>query len=200
VQIGKNRACDLVTRLFSADGVADAARNARLSRLHARLEIGSAEWILADGGVGHPSANGVYLNGTRLGAQERRRLPADVPFRLTLGGPEAADEVMGFTGELVTCARLGWRDCPNPSGCRADRPACLTLQRLDAVAESFLVVGECGAPGLVIPELSPLRLWRRREAFAFAYGTERGWLQPGTRLGAPGAPSVQVVPTQQIGL
>ncbi len=209
VQLGRNRQCELVTRLFSAAGAAEPDLNALLSRVHARIECGTSGWTVEDGGINpedgrfKASSGGVFVNGQRVAPGVKSPLPLNRPFGLTLGAPAVTEpRVMGFDAELLTCERWNGADCPVAARCDRKRPACLLLRRRDRVPERFALIGCACAPGLSVglPELGSLRVWRVRDAFAFKCGDQTGWLTPGIQLRLSGGTQVAVEGFQQWGL
>lgn len=202
--LGKNRACDWVTRLFDDHGKASEDANVRISRFHVRLAWESNGTLMAHDGAkpGQPSSWGVYVDGRRVSASGVA-LPLERPFALTLAGADSsAGDVFSFQGEVLTCGsmELDARDCPAPRRFDERSPACMVLRRSDKVQERFVWIHSCCACERVLPELRNVLVWRQRDAFGARLGTKKVWLTPDSEWQLPSGATLKAMACAQHGL
>jgi len=207
LRLGKNRQCDVVTRIFNPDGTADRDKNSRIGRRHCSVRLEGEQCLVVDGGyypeLGRrkPSAWGTFLDQAPVRQNEQAALPVNRDFLLSLAGTDPAEEtVFAFGGRLLTCELWNQPDCPFPNTCSPSVLSCLILRRSDHVDEAFAVVWNHCPMQFVEPSLQGLRVWRRPEAFAYRVGDDCGWLAPGSTIPLPGGPEVRVETYGQAGL
>ncbi|MEI7899121.1 MAG: FHA domain-containing protein [bacterium] len=206
VTLGKNRANQIVTRLFEPDGEALPERNARISKFHCTLEYADGQCIVHDGvrtenGVMQASACGVFWQGRAVKGSER--FPADrFPAVAALGLAGTADAYdFGLTAhgcffDTARCAACGGRD---EKMCHRGKTPAVILRRRDAVSEVYAVMWSCLDLGNILPGCEGVTVCHERGAFAWRAEGAAGWLVPGTRIGAGGV-QIEVKTFSQYGL
>lgn len=198
---------DLVVRWFNQPDRPDKERSRMVSQCHARLALEGDACRLYDSGrvpgASQPQSckNGVFLDGQRIMPGSMKSLPINRACLLGLGGADPHREACGFRAKLQSCVWGRCDDCPPPEGdCPPDHPACLFLERLDVLPEAFVVVWRHADLGALGGPWSGLKVWRRKDAFAFEWNGQRGWIVPGSLLPPHAGGTVTAEPYRQLGL
>ncbi|MFH0909537.1 MAG: FHA domain-containing protein [bacterium] len=184
VQLGRNRQCDIVTRMGSAKSEA----NDPISRLHCRIEnMGDRCYVLDKGPEqGSHSAMGTYLNGRRVKEGGSAELPQSRAFTVSLASPSVNDpSVFSLEGNVVLSGEHG----AEQPACRDEgtpgHPACLVLRRSADSPEVFLLLWKHVHLKVVDPEFGSACICRRSGGFVLSQGGACEWLAPGTSVSAP---------------
>ncbi|MEM7394115.1 MAG: FHA domain-containing protein, partial [Verrucomicrobiota bacterium] len=181
IQIGKNRACEIVTRHFGPDGTANKDDNRKISRFHCRVHRDGNTCRLIDRAHNHvegrtdPSQNGTWLNATRLSRGGDLALPPNQTFTLSLanafdleGRVEAEPDADGSPGGLL-------------------------FRRKDRVRETWVVVWSSIDLKRIDPGFAEGTIYRHQNGFVY---NQTQWLIPGMTWDTPAEP-VQVTEKQQ---
>ena len=178
-----------------------------VSQCHARLALEGDACRLHDSarvpGASRPqpSKNGVYLDGQRIMPGSSMSLPINRPCLLGLGDADPQSEACGFRVRLQSCAWGRCDDCPKPEGdCTPGQPACVFMERLDVLPEAFVVVWRHADLSVFGSPWSGLKVWRRKDAFAFERDGQRGWIAPGSPLPSSAGVTVTAEPYRQLGM
>jgi|GEM_PF-6642967 len=164
IQMGRDRACDLVTRLIDLSGCMPKEANLTISRRHAGLVHANGQVCVVRGdltGLSESSGSKLYLNGLPVDNQE----PLPDEFVLTLAHPQSGTGVFGLKGRKVN----------TPDG-----PAGVILLRTDAVREIFVVIYSRVKLGFADARFGDLCVCRQKNGFALSGSPGIcAWLQPG---------------------
>jgi hypothetical protein len=192
VTLGKNRANQIVTRLFEPSGEALPERNARISKFHCTLEFAEGQCVVHDGvrtesGMMQASSCGVFWQGRAVKGSER--FSADhFPATATLGLAGVVADACDFGLKAQSCffdtARCA--SCRGNDGqlCHRGKTPVVILRRRDAVPEVYALMWSCLDLGNVLPECAGVTVCHERGAFAWRSAGASGWLVPGARVGA----------------
>lgn len=182
IQMGRDRTCDLVTRVFDASGAMPREPNLAISRRQCGLVYQDGQVLVVNGDLSAvPGGKAVYLNGHPVEKQE----PLTDEFLLTFGSPQPERGVFGFKGRKVNLS---------------DGTAGVILMRTDGLKEIFIPVYERVRLGLADPRWGELCVCRQDGGFALSAGPGFcAWLQPGSSQ-TTSAGSVRVLPYSQEGL
>lgn len=204
--LGCSRGCELVCRLFDADG--NLSRNASrcISRHHARLWVDRGRVWVADGGADpdtgeiRPSTGGTFLDGMRLKHENRTEIPAKRECVLSLAGarPEA-DAVFGLRVEVHKYKHLATPMAAPAAERKPETVMGVTLRRCDEVPEVYAVVRVHLPLGLLDPDLDGFCVCRRDGALAMGFDGECRWIVPGATLDN-GAVELTAAPHAQFGM
>jgi hypothetical protein len=212
MQLGKNKLCDVKTRLFTDDGQAPRVLNGAISRYHCRIVLEQSECRLIDGGKPRPpevgeyksSAGGTFVNGTRVPNPGHVVLKPEEEVLLTLAGQNAAGEgVFAMAACFRRCRRLPSGQCARSTSasCGAPNPPCsLELRRQDNVPEAFLNLWGHATLAAAGQELAGFRVWVYEGAFFFRSGSGYRWLVPGQPIVLDGGKKLLVGPYRQFGM
>jgi hypothetical protein len=207
VQLGRNRGCDLVTRLFDAGG-AVREETQGLSKFHCRIEFRGDRCFLTDKGtdprtgITKTSSKGTFLDRSAVPHGQSVELPPDRPSVISLAGPDPqVPGVVGLKAIPWNCGKNDRDRCAFSGVCPDDaRPGCLILQRCDRVPERYVLLCKCAALGLAHPDLNGLQVWRQQNAFAYLEKGPAPYLAPGMTVRTGSGVSVHVGGFGQYGL
>jgi hypothetical protein len=182
IQLGRDRTCDLVTRVFDVSGAMPREANLAISRRQCGLVNPDGQVQVVNGDLSAaPGGKAVYLNGHPVETQES----LTDEFLLTFGGPQPEPGLFGFKGRKVNLS---------------DGTAGVILMRTDSVKEIFVPVYERVRLGLADPRWGELCVCRQDGGFALSAGPGFcTWLQPGASHTTAAGP-VRVLPYSQEGL
>ena len=190
LQIGRNRECDIMARVYDQDGTLNRDLSRMISRFHARIEFAGTTLLLLDMAWNpiekqrKPSACGTFLNGRQLASGGREPLPLDKPFQIGLAGPFSP---VVFEG-LISSNRQNSACTYNFAKHLPAAPANLVLKRKRDASAGLWQSPACAVVwtqmdlGGVWPEFSGTCLCRRGEAFMLRCGAHCQWLIPGQSL------------------
>ncbi|MCX7591096.1 MAG: FHA domain-containing protein, partial [Kiritimatiellae bacterium] len=185
VQLGRNRECDIVTRVFAADGTC-SEQGQWISKFHCRIALQGGTVRLINEGrnpmTGEVKApdNGTLLDGKEVPPGTSTDLPTGRGFTLGLARRGfGAAPVLTLQGRVWMAAEFPFE--PDDCGAEPDSkaPACLVLRRTDEVPESFVVLWQRCLARFFAPEFGDLCLCRREDAFALRSASSCDWLVAG---------------------
>ncbi|MBN1672415.1 MAG: zinc ribbon domain-containing protein [Kiritimatiellae bacterium] len=207
--LGRNRGCDLVTRVCGPDARADKKSNEKLSRYHCEIGLeGERCWVTDEAydpekKVRRPSSFGVWVNKTRVPRGQSSALLPNTHGTVALAGEDENDpQAFTFQSYLWACDSAQRQKCRLPAQpCPADAPGCLILHRCDGLRqqEIFVVIWRCCPMALVHESFGDVVLCRSRQAFACKQKETDSWLTPGETV-QMGSNDMRVETYQQVGL
>ena len=189
IVLGRNRTCDLVTRVQDNEGRVHEEPTQRISKFHCRISMEQHRVLVTDKGMDpekhteKASTSGTFVDGQRVKSGQSQSLPVDRTFFLSLGSDQYGDEtVSAFEGRIWSCGQSRSL-APACQGQKpSDHPACLILRRLNGPAETFVVVYEHFVISTIDPTLKDACICRSQQGFLLKTAGPCVWLVPGNRV------------------
>ena len=159
----------------------------KMSRGQCILRSDGDEVVLIDGryrstGVLKASTNGTYLDGEKAGP-DGKRLPQRATLGLGTKNQATSLDVALVTPKAEACqrCRLGGESRGRCRRC-GQVSTNVVLHRRDGVSMVYVTLWSCIDVGVIYKGLSGLEIFYDHNAFAWRWGTKRGWLVPGREI------------------
>lgn len=188
VRLGRNRSCEIVTRVLGVNERELEQESLRISKFHSQIQWQGNQCILRDGGTypdkgWRPSKIGLFVNGKQIPPGGELVFVPGQQYRVSFG--EDLPNAFVFNARLYAMSEMKQRQTTCPHLLISQQsPVCLVLQRLQGPKWFYLILRYCALLDWLDNSFGNTCICTYSGGFQFNDGHTCDWIVPGQNLRA----------------